>query len=339
MSTPPPEKRSDKLECPQCHQNLMCSVLGETFQGNTLYQVPWHEWHDDPKSIAWTTCVDRLVLTRTGLTQKTSLRVPDKPMGEGIITLCPECRFATKALPFRKLGYYIYRVHGACPAGGRVAHIEQTDKSHTARYPLSNAEVDKLLSGDDDPVTVSDMFTDKQDGPYAAAASIGQPQSDRRQYSEVDHPPHYGGGDNPYEAIKVIDAWELGFNLGNTVKYISRAGKKPGADTRIDLLKAKFYLDAEIEKLRRRDEVEHADVESESGGPKQVSTCPACGADSVPCACDGYQFGSPVWPDRRPPQPQPQSPGASSIPDPWDQRHTVKPTAEYRPSHFRKPIE
>ena len=42
----------------------------------------------------------------------------------------------------------------------------------------------------------------------------------------VNHPNHYGGEDNPYEAIKVIEAWDLGFHLGNTVKYISRAGKK-----------------------------------------------------------------------------------------------------------------
>jgi hypothetical protein len=31
----------------------------------------------------------------------------------------------------------------------------------------------------------------------------------------VNHPTHYGGEDNPYEAIKVIDAWDLGFSLGN----------------------------------------------------------------------------------------------------------------------------
>lgn len=42
----------------------------------------------------------------------------------------------------------------------------------------------------------------------------------------IDHPKHYGGKDNPYETIKVIEAWGLGFNLGNVVKYISRAGKK-----------------------------------------------------------------------------------------------------------------
>lgn len=62
----------------------------------------------------------------------------------------------------------------------------------------------------------------------------------------VDHPKHYGGEDNPYEAIKVIEAWDLGFCLGNTVKYVSRAGRK-GFGTRVeDLKKARWYLDREI---------------------------------------------------------------------------------------------
>lgn len=38
----------------------------------------------------------------------------------------------------------------------------------------------------------------------------------------INHPKYYGGGDNPYEAVKVIEAWQLDFNLGNVVKYISR---------------------------------------------------------------------------------------------------------------------
>lgn len=70
----------------------------------------------------------------------------------------------------------------------------------------------------------------------------------------VNHPEHYGGADNPYEAIKVIEAWELGFCLGNTVKYISRAGKKraPTFGTRIeDLKKARWYLDREIQNLEK----------------------------------------------------------------------------------------
>ena len=67
----------------------------------------------------------------------------------------------------------------------------------------------------------------------------------------VNHPPHYGGADNPYEAIKVIEAWSLGFCLGNTIKYISRAGKK-GAQVE-DLKKARWYLDREIASLEMRD--------------------------------------------------------------------------------------
>ncbi len=64
----------------------------------------------------------------------------------------------------------------------------------------------------------------------------------------VDHPPHYGGAENTYEAIKVIEAWRLGFCLGNAVKYISRAGKKD--DLVQDLEKARWYLDREIAALK-----------------------------------------------------------------------------------------
>ena len=62
------------------------------------------------------------------------------------------------------------------------------------------------------------------------------------QKEMVNHPSHYGGEDNPYEAIKVIDEWNLGFCLGNTVKYISRAGKKNKEKELEDLEKALWYL-------------------------------------------------------------------------------------------------
>lgn len=78
----------------------------------------------------------------------------------------------------------------------------------------------------------------------------------------VNHPDHYGGADNPYEAIKVIEAWGLGFCLGNTAKYISRAGRKtlPGdtfGDAFVrnleDLKKARWYLDREIGRLEEKE--------------------------------------------------------------------------------------
>lgn len=68
----------------------------------------------------------------------------------------------------------------------------------------------------------------------------------------VNHPNHYGGESNPYEAIKVIDAWSLDFCLGNTVKYISRAGKKHPDKELEDLKKALWYLQHKIDTLEKR---------------------------------------------------------------------------------------
>jgi hypothetical protein len=67
----------------------------------------------------------------------------------------------------------------------------------------------------------------------------------------VNHPAHYGGEQNPYEAIKVIEAWGLGFCLGNALKYISRAERKGNALE--DLEKARWYLDHEIAKRKAAD--------------------------------------------------------------------------------------
>jgi len=66
----------------------------------------------------------------------------------------------------------------------------------------------------------------------------------------VNHPAHYQATNNKYETIKVIDAWELGFSLGNAVKYISRAGKKGSAVE--DLKKALWYIEHEIKKLEEK---------------------------------------------------------------------------------------
>lgn len=73
-----------------------------------------------------------------------------------------------------------------------------------------------------------------------------------KKNSAVNHPSHYGG-DTVYETIKVIHAWGLGFDLGNAVKYISRAGKKDQKKLIEDLEKAIFYINAEIAELKKKD--------------------------------------------------------------------------------------
>lgn len=68
---------------------------------------------------------------------------------------------------------------------------------------------------------------------------------------QVNHPSHYGGAENKYEAIKVIDAWQLGFSLGNAVKYISRAGKKNPEKEIEDLEKSIWYIQHHIDTLKK----------------------------------------------------------------------------------------
>jgi hypothetical protein len=58
----------------------------------------------------------------------------------------------------------------------------------------------------------------------------------------VNKPSHYNQG--KIQPIEAIEDWDLGFNLGNTVKYIARAEHK-GAPVE-DLRKARWYLDREI---------------------------------------------------------------------------------------------
>ena len=68
--------------------------------------------------------------------------------------------------------------------------------------------------------------------------------------STINHPSHYRK-DSGVEAIDVIEAWDLGFSLGNVIKYISRAGKKSPELLIEDLEKSRWYLEREIAKLKK----------------------------------------------------------------------------------------
>lgn len=64
----------------------------------------------------------------------------------------------------------------------------------------------------------------------------------------VNHPSHYNAG--KIEVIEFIEDQRLDYHLGNTVKYISRAGKKDPTKEIEDLEKAAWYLKRRIETLR-----------------------------------------------------------------------------------------
>ena len=74
----------------------------------------------------------------------------------------------------------------------------------------------------------------------------------------VNHPSHYNDG--KIEVIDYIEDKQLGFCLGNAVKYISRAGKKKSGNLTDkekeieDLKKAVFYINYRIKELEEQNE-------------------------------------------------------------------------------------
>lgn len=72
-------------------------------------------------------------------------------------------------------------------------------------------------------------------------------------YDSVEHPKHYTDGN--IEVIDYIEDKNLGFCLGNVIKYVTRAGKKKSADKTEkekeieDLNKARWYLNRRIKEL------------------------------------------------------------------------------------------
>ncbi len=63
----------------------------------------------------------------------------------------------------------------------------------------------------------------------------------------VNEPPHYMAG--PVECIDLIESLELGYHLGNVLKYLYRHKRKGGLE---DLKKARWYLDREIDRQELR---------------------------------------------------------------------------------------
>ena len=76
-------------------------------------------------------------------------------------------------------------------------------------------------------------------------ARLNREQSHLR--GAVDHPQHYNSHPSGVECIEITE--HMNFNLGNAMKYIWRAGDK--GDILVDLRKAAWYLNREIERITK----------------------------------------------------------------------------------------
>jgi len=105
-----------------------------------------------------------------------------------------------------------------------VSVLKATDKKRgIVRYPTAKIRMQASESAN----TVK---------PYAAIELI-EPEND-----PVNHPAHYKVGG--IETIDFIEAKKLNYNLGNAVKYITRADHK--GNRREDLEKAAWYIKREL---------------------------------------------------------------------------------------------
>jgi hypothetical protein len=69
--------------------------------------------------------------------------------------------------------------------------------------------------------------------------------------NEINHSEDYEDENNPYETIKVIEFWNLGFHLGNAVNYISKSLKKDKDKELEDLKKSLWYIERQIQNLEK----------------------------------------------------------------------------------------
>lgn len=80
-----------------------------------------------------------------------------------------------------------------------------------------------------DEIGFTSMSTEN---PYETGRKIG---------GAVEHPIHYNTG--KIEVIDFIEDQQLGFHLGNAVKYICRAGRKDPVKKKEDIEKSIWYLE------------------------------------------------------------------------------------------------
>jgi hypothetical protein len=112
--------------------------------------------------------------------------------------------------------------------------MHQANQAKIAKRKKAMLEIDELgqLSQEE--------INHRLEDPYGAK-KVWKAIHDREM---IHHPDHYQG--NKMEVIDIIEDYELGFHLGNAIKYILRADKK--GNTKQDLQKALWYIQREIDR-------------------------------------------------------------------------------------------
>tara|TARA_R110000824_G_scaffold288519_1_gene477007 strand:- start:90 stop:347 length:258 start_codon:yes stop_codon:yes gene_type:complete len=74
-------------------------------------------------------------------------------------------------------------------------------------------------------------------------------------YKKTTEPSYYSGTKYGYSARKVVEDFNLSYNVGTACSYLLRAGKKEGNPAEVDIQKAINHLHFELDKLYKDSDV------------------------------------------------------------------------------------
>jgi hypothetical protein len=74
-------------------------------------------------------------------------------------------------------------------------------------------------------------------------------------YKQITEPSYYSGTKYGYSARKVVEDFDLSYNVGTAVSYLLRAGKKEGNPAEQDIQKAINHLHFELDKLYKESDI------------------------------------------------------------------------------------
>jgi hypothetical protein len=97
-------------------------------------------------------------------------------------------------------------------------------------------------------IFATDVIKEFQNNWLIGDGQVISQTNENQPLEKVNHPNHYGGENNVYEAIKIIEAHDLNFVEGNVIKYLLRYKKKNGFE---DLEKALWYMNRLVENHKK----------------------------------------------------------------------------------------
>lgn len=213
------------IDCMDAYKGKEATVISTFGEGNIKLDIDKHTW-------CWSENV--LELIEEGKTMK--MRRIDYLLN----TKDPIKVFVEEFdLDLKCCGCHYYNGCDVCNANCDVAFIE---------YLKQDIEVNEsdLKDADVESITIGQALQSIYDIPPQIKIN-----SDKIKEVEdvVNHPSHYTDGN--IEVMDFIEDKQLNFARGNVIKYVSRAGKKDPNKELEDLSKAFWYLNREIERLKK----------------------------------------------------------------------------------------